>query len=698
MNTAVLRRPTATAGTKARKPPGRNRLRSSILMVTAMLASMVPTAAHAGHGSTSISTGIYRIPYADGTSVNVNGDAHNHNDAYDLTAGEGAPLVAAASGWIRAIVDHHGEEPNPGDGVAIDGSNLDGNGNPYGDSLEHACLNEDPSDIIGSCGDYNNYVWIEHPNGEYTKYSHVGTGTPTSLGWSEGSWIDAGEILGFENDVGAATSGGMPGDRAFHLHWEAAAANNPSNDLTWTENGGFITNGTRRQARVCDIAANDLLDGNTYTADPCTNQLPTADAGGAYSVDEGSTVIFDGSGSSDPDGTPLTYAWAPDTDLDDPTLAQPTYTGVDDLVDQPYTLTVYDQVEAASDSDATTVTVHNVAPTVSAVGDSISEGEAATVSATFTDPGVLDDHTASVAWGDGTAQDVSVAQLAAGVDHEYGDNGSFDVTVTVVDDDGGTGSDTVTVTVANLDPEIGLDLGDQVSFPGGDFFVVGSGEDLPLAAEGQDPGSDDLTFDWSTGESHTSFNDGIGADPFPSPMGVYPFAAMDAVSPELGGAQASLVTVTVTDDDGGSDTAEAGVIVVGTADATRGAGWWKHQFSGSGTPDLEPATAQDYLDVVDAVSGIFSEQASVATPEEAHAVLSPKGGDAAAKATAELLQGWLHVASGAVPWDAEVTLQGGEVVSLLDLMFAAEQTILASSSKSELTAVTQDLARIRHAV
>lgn len=49
---------------------------------------------------------------------------------------------------------------------------------------------------------------------------------------------------------------------------------------------------------------------------PPFNELPTADAGGPYSVDGGETVELDGTGSSDPDGTIVSYSW---TITSDPT-------------------------------------------------------------------------------------------------------------------------------------------------------------------------------------------------------------------------------------------------------------------------------------------------------------------------------------------------------------------------------------------
>jgi hypothetical protein len=311
----------------------------------------------------------------------------------------------------------------------------------------------------------------------------------------------------------------------------------------------------------------------------------------------------------------------------------------------------------------------------------------------------LDTHTATIDWGDGTAaQNVTVDQLDLGVDHVYGDNGSYAVLVTVTDDDGGTGSDTATVTVANLDPSATLDLSGEVSFPGGDFQVVEAGDELPQSADGSDPGSDDLTFTWSTGDVNTYFNDGLAPDPFPSPLGTFPFMASDAIEALYAMPGVQLLSLTLTDDDGGSDVESSNVIVTGSEDDARSSGWWKHQYSGNGNPHIDAATAEAYRQIVNAVSSVFSEDVSAASAAEVHAVLSPAGGDARAKAAAELMVAWLQFASGAVAWDATVPLSAGQIMPFLDLMFHAEEVILdGSSSKAELQDVEQLLMRVRHA-
>jgi murein DD-endopeptidase MepM/ murein hydrolase activator NlpD len=156
--------------------------------------------------------GEYRMPYANGTVVDVVTDHVTHSSPhaymYDIQAQNGSPpqIVAAAPGWIRFIEDSH-EEPT--------------------------------SD--------NNYVWIEHPYpfcpvdasrsswpgkpanygstcipcnkqfcNEWTTYAHMTRNSVRGdAGLSEGDWVEAGAFLGYEDQVGEATIGD-------HLHWHVA--------------------------------------------------------------------------------------------------------------------------------------------------------------------------------------------------------------------------------------------------------------------------------------------------------------------------------------------------------------------------------------------------------------------------------------------------------------------------------------------
>lgn len=113
-----------------------------------------------------------------------------------------------------------------------------------------------------------------------------------------------------------------------------------------------------------------------------------------------------------------------------------------------YTVTLK-VTDAAGNSGSTSfrVAVGNVAPSVgpvSAPAAPVEVNAPVSVSAGFTDPGVLDSHTATIDWGDGTTGSGSVSEAngagsAVGT-HRYAVPGLYTVKVTVTDKDGGAGS------------------------------------------------------------------------------------------------------------------------------------------------------------------------------------------------------------------------------------------------------------------
>ena len=166
------------------------------------------------------------------------------------------------------------------------------------------------------------------------------------------------------------------------------------------------------------------------------NGAPTSDPGGPYAVVEGSSILLNGSGSSDPDSDALTFDWSPGTFLDNPSSATPTSTGIDDGVEG-LTLTVTDP-GGLSDAAGTTVTVANVAPSVASITapvDPAQVGTEITANGTFADPGVLDTHTAVWDWGDGSTSPGAVVEAdgsgTAGGTHTYTAPGVYTVTLTV---------------------------------------------------------------------------------------------------------------------------------------------------------------------------------------------------------------------------------------------------------------------------
>jgi probable HAF family extracellular repeat protein len=176
------------------------------------------------------------------------------------------------------------------------------------------------------------------------------------------------------------------------------------------------------------------------------NQPPVANAGGPYAALEGSDVAFNGSASTDPDGDAITYDW----DFGDGTAhsnqPSPHHTYADDGA-RTVTLVVTD-AKGASSTTTTGVTVSNVAPTIAPLGGAtLIAGESYSVSGSFTDPGA-DTWSATVDYGTGTGpQPLALSGQAFNLANTYLVAGTYTVTVSVDDGDGGITRTSATITV-----------------------------------------------------------------------------------------------------------------------------------------------------------------------------------------------------------------------------------------------------------
>ena len=67
----------------------------------------------------------------------------------------------------------------------------------------------------------------------------------------------------------------------------------------------------------------------------------------------------------------------------------------------------------------------------------------------YSDPDVSDTHTAEISWGDGTSPtpDLDTSQQSIGSSHHYSSAGSYQITVSVTDDDEGTGNTSAIVVI-----------------------------------------------------------------------------------------------------------------------------------------------------------------------------------------------------------------------------------------------------------
>ena len=295
---------------------------------------------------------------------------------------------------------------------------------------------------------------------------------------------------------------------------------------------------------------------------------PTADAGDAQTVVEGTQVAFNtlpvnGRGSFDPDGSIVSFLW--DFGLNEGTADGPivTHTYTDGPVARTVTLTVTDDGDPPlSATDTAVITVTNAAPIVVTGDDrSINEGDSALVSATFTDVGVDDTHAATISWGDPLIDDTTVDPAVSPVSEEnvYPDDAGspFTVTITVTDKDGDSGSGNLSVTVANVAPVVEA---------GGNQSVL-EGASVELSATFTDAGTRDThtaTIDWGDVtppviEAGTVLETGGSG----TVSGSHTYA-LEGDEP-----QTFTVTVTVDDGDGGvnTDTLQVTVLPAVTVDA-----------------------------------------------------------------------------------------------------------------------------------
>jgi len=188
-------------------------------------------------------------------------------------------------------------------------------------------------------------------------------------------------------------------------------------------------------------------------APPTGNQPPVANAKGPYTGDEGSSIEFDGSESSDPDGTIDSYEW----DFGDGTSgtgSNPTHAYADNG-EYTVTLTVTDD-DGGTGIDNAAATISNVAPTADAGGPYTGYvGQAVTFAGSATDPGTAD--VLTYEWD--FVYDTAFTVDTSGVDltnpsHTYDSEGLYTVALCVSDDDGGVSTIfTATVTITAPDKE-----------------------------------------------------------------------------------------------------------------------------------------------------------------------------------------------------------------------------------------------------
>ncbi|MDJ0807552.1 MAG: PKD domain-containing protein [Gammaproteobacteria bacterium] len=460
-----------------------------------------------GRGSTDDGTIVdYAWNFGDGGTANGDRVSYTYSSAgtYTVTLTVTDDIGQTGSDTAIATIDPPPAAPTAdaggpytgiaGQAVAFDGSgSTDSDGNivsyawDFGDGTTGSGVS--PSHTYASAGTYNVTLTVTDNDGLTDSAATTATIDPppaaptadaggpyTGIAGQavafdgSGSTDSDGNIVSYAWDFGDGTTGS--GVSPSHTY---ASAGTYNVTLTVTDNDGLT-----------DSAA------TTATIDP-PPAAPTADAGGPYTGTAGVALTFDGSGSTDSDGNIVSYAW----DFGDgntSTEMSPTHTyatgGLYNV-----TLTVTDN-DDLTDTASTTADINN--PPVSDPNGPYSglAGEAINFDGRGSDDS--DGTIVSYAWdfGDGNT---GVGERPS---HIYATAGTYDVSLTVTDNDGASDSASTTATIT-------VDLIAPVADANGPYSGTVNDPVLFDGSGSSDADGNIVSYEWDFGDGNT----GTGMNP-----------------------------------------------------------------------------------------------------------------------------------------------------------------------------------------
>jgi len=255
-----------------------------------------------------------------------------------------------------------------------------------------------------------------------------------------------------------------------------------------------------------------------------TDVAPVADAGGPYRVDEGETLVLDGTGSYEPGDHIVDYRWDMDGDGEaDVEGMYPEASWRWDVADVYRVGLWVKDAEGNVDVTFVNVTVDDLPPVFQwDLPDDLLEGRQETYALRgLADPGT---QVFQVLWYFGDGNSLQGAE----VNHTYWEQGEYSANVTVLDNDGILHIFELPVqVVANADPHLIIEW---------DRYTLTEDEPFVLQLQAEDTASDTLSFDF----------EGPGGSIDPD-TGVFTWTPLDE---HVGG---NAFTFVVTDEDGGRD-------------------------------------------------------------------------------------------------------------------------------------------------
>ncbi|MGB0748985.1 MAG: PKD domain-containing protein, partial [Magnetospiraceae bacterium] len=512
----------------------------------------VAPVAEAGPAQTVVPGDLVQLDGADSTDYNGNrlsyrwaltstpaGSVATLNDPSAIRPQFAADLPGTYVAQLT-VIDEQGQRHIDTVTVSTDNSQSFAEAGPEQAVAEGAPVQLDGTGSVDADGDTLTYQWsiLEQPNASHNLLVNETTATPTftidhfgtyvfQLAVDDGvndlaldtvvvTTVDArpiaeagqeraavrGETVTLDGSASVDPDGG-----AIAYRWDLIGA---PEGTTATLTDAETANPTLIPDLVGTYVVQLIVNDGDYDSPPATvvitveNQMPLADAGPDAAVYVGDTAFLDGSGSSDPDGDALTYAWVLSAT---PTGSSATPSGLDTATpsiipdirgDYVFDLTVTDSL-GASATDSVTVSTLNRAPVAEAGADqTVSAGATVTLDATASlDP---DQDTLTYAWtftekpqgssAGFTAPTTAVTQFTADLP------GVYVAQVTVHDGDA-SASDTVAITAVQIgnqppvfDPvgDVSINLGQTLKLvlsatdPEGETTPTFSATPLPLPA------------------------------------------------------------------------------------------------------------------------------------------------------------------------------------------------------------------------
>ncbi len=502
-----------------------------------------------------------------------------------------------------------------------------GNDNPDVDAGDDATLSEGGTyTASGSFTDINSETWsatVDYGDGTGPQvlalnpdktfnlshaYSDDGTYTVTvTVHDSTGGHGTDSLIVTVSNVPPALTIGGDPSVVEDTLYSLSMSSTDPGLDtiaawqINWGDGHiqtltGNPTSATHTYARVGSytILATAADEDGTHNAAPSTitvigNTDPLVHAGTDAVIDEGGTLVTSGV-FVDPDPN----TWTATVDYGDGSGPQTLTLNSDKTFSLSHTYTDNGNytisvtvTDSAGDSDVDTalIAVANVAPSLTIVGDSAVEIDAAySLALSSSDPGSDTIISWQVNWGDG--QTCTVPGNPANASHVYTVIGVYTITATATDEDGTFAANGVSVTAG--------DVNDPPVADAGGPYTVSQGNTVVLdASASSDPEESDLLYTWDLdrdgifGESGDQAlrGDELGVAPSYSALGV-------------GGPSTRTVKLRVTDAGGITRETTASIEIVNVAPLADAGGpytmavgsQWKLNAGGSSDPGNDSLT------------------------------------------------------------------------------------------------------------